>query len=128
MSGSETNDTPSIGTFADYDLLKVIAESERVTAYRARHTEHPVAERQGGDIGLYLLSPEDSATYEIVSRLRLGAATNSKLDHPEIAKVHEVVEFHGRLAAVTTLPIGRRLSELLYENPSPTPWQRALPV
>jgi formylglycine-generating enzyme required for sulfatase activity len=62
---------------------------------------------------------------DISERFRREAEALTLLDHPNIVKVHDVVEESGRTAIVMEWVPGRALSAVIGKETGPIPWDRA---
>lgn len=103
-----------------YDILGRIGEGGFGRVYRARHQDDDVADSQGGEIALkvmhHLLLEEATLVERFVQEAELG----SRLDHPGIARVFEVVHDGTELAMAMQLVRGEPLTCLLGHGPLPS--------
>jgi hypothetical protein len=66
-----------------FELKEIVGRGAFGVVYHARDTE------TGRDVALKVLRPEHSARREVVDRLLREARSTSRLDHPNIVRVHE---------------------------------------
>jgi serine/threonine protein kinase len=112
----------SIGS---YDLHECIGEGGMGSVYRGRHRAAGMAQRQGGDVAVKVVHPHLLSKVDISERFRREAEALMVLDHPNIVKVHDVVEESGRTAIVMEWVPGRALSAVIGKETGPIPWDRA---
>ena len=115
----------SVSSIGSYDLLELIGEGGMGSVYRGRHRAATMAARQGGDVAVKLVHAHLLAKGDISERFRREAEALGALDHPNIVKVHDVVEESGRTAIVMEWVPGRALSAVIGKETGPIPWERA---
>ena len=115
----------SVSSIGSYDLLELIGEGGMGSVYRGRHRAATMAARQGGDVAVKLVHAHLLAKGDISERFRREAEALALLDHPNIVKVHDVVEESGRTAIVMEWVPGRPLSAVIGKETGPIPWERA---
>ena len=115
----------SVSSIGSYDLLELIGEGGMGSVYRGRHRAAAMAARQGGDVAVKLVHAHLLAKGDISERFRREAEALAALDHPNIVKVHDVVEESGRMAIVMEWVPGRALSAVIGKETAPIPWDRA---
>ena len=118
----------SVSSLGSYDLLELIGEGGMGSVYRGRHRAAAMAARQGGDVAVKLVHAHLLAKGDISERFRREAEALAALDHPNIVKVHDVVEESGRTAIVMEWVPGRPLSAVIGKETGPIPWERAQAV
>ena len=118
----------SVSSIGSYDLLELIGEGGMGSVYRGRHRAAAMAARQGGDVAVKLVHAHLLAKGDISERFRREAEALAALDHPNIVKVHDVVEESGRMAIVMEWAPGRPLSAVIGKETGPIPWDRAQAV
>ena len=74
-----------------YRVLGPLGAGGMGVVLRARHGEPGWARRQGGDVALKVMHPHLSADPMLRERFLDEAATGLRLEHPGLARVHEVV-------------------------------------
>ena len=98
---------------AGFDVLGELGRGSRTVAYRVR--------RNRQDYALKLL--QASLTSDEASRgFRREAALLACVDHPGVARVHEVGLVDGRPYLVMDLVEGRSVTEVLGRGPLPIEW------
>ena len=115
----------SVSSMGSYDLLELIGDGGMGSVYRGRHRAAAMAARQGGDVAVKLVHAHLLAKGDISERFRREAEALAALDHPNIVKVHDVVEESGRTAIVMEWVPGRPLSAVIGKETGPIPWERA---
>jgi serine/threonine protein kinase len=121
-SPSSSNALSSLGS---YDLYDCIGEGGMGSVYRGRHRAVGIAQRQGGDVAVKVVHAHLLSKGDISERFRREAEALTLLDHPNIVKVHDVVEESGRTAIVMEWVPGRALSAVIGKETGPIPWDRA---
>ena len=132
-SGSRANTSPpgpstsasTLSSIGSYDLYERIGEGGMGSVYRGRHRSSGIAQRQGGDVAIKVVHAHLLSKGDASERFRREAEALALLDHPNIVKVHDVVEEAGRTAIVMEWVPGRALSAVIGKETGPIPWDRA---
>src|ERR1700751_1050604 len=99
-------------TISHYAVLEQIGAGGMGVVYRAHD------ERLDRDVALKVLSPELSGDQEFLARFRREARTLSKLNHPNVATVHDFDTEAGTSFIVMELVQGKSLIETIRKGPS----------
>ena len=124
-SGSPASGVSPLSMISSYDLYECIGEGGMGSVYRGRHRAPAMAQRQGGDVAVKVVHAHLLSKGDIAERFRREAEALALLDHPNIVKVHDVVEESGRTAIVMEWVPGRALSAVIGKETGPIPWDRA---
>jgi len=100
-------------TISHYAVLEQIGAGGMGVVYRAHD------ERLDRDVALKVLSPELSGDQEFLARFRREARTLSKLNHPNVATVHDFDTEAGTSFIVMELVQGKSLIESIRKGPLP---------
>jgi eukaryotic-like serine/threonine-protein kinase len=100
-------------TISHYAVLEQIGAGGMGVVYRAHD------ERLDRDVALKVLSPELSGDLEFLARFRREARTLSKLNHPNVATVHDFDTEAGTSFIVMELVQGKSLIETIRKGPVP---------
>jgi eukaryotic-like serine/threonine-protein kinase len=100
-------------TISHYAVLEQIGAGGMGVVYRAHD------ERLDRDVALKVLSPELSGDLEFLARFRREARTLSKLNHPNVATVHDFDTESGTSFIVMELVQGKSLIETIRKGPVP---------
>src|SRR5437660_3568581 len=100
-------------TISHYRILEQIGAGGMGVVYRAHD------ERLDRDVALKVLSPELAGDKEFLARFRREARTLSKLNHPNIATVHDFDTEHGTSFLVMEFVQGTSLIEKVRSGPLP---------
>ncbi len=87
--------------------------------------EHEVLNRQ---IALKVMLDQFAKNSELRERMAREARTMSELDHPNIVKVLDHLQFPGGIALVLEYVEGRDLEQMIGREVGPIPYERALPL
>ena len=98
-------------TISHYAVLEQIGAGGMGVVYRAHD------ERLDRDVALKVLSPELANDQEFLARFRREARTLSKLNHPNVATVHDFGTESGTSFIVMELVQGKSLSEKISSGP-----------
>jgi eukaryotic-like serine/threonine-protein kinase len=98
-------------TISHYAVLEQIGAGGMGVVYRAHD------ERLDRDVALKILSPELSGDQEFLARFRREARTLSKLNHPNVATVHDFDTEAGTSFIVMELVQGKSLIEKIRKGP-----------
>ena len=98
-------------TISHYAVLEQIGAGGMGVVYRAHD------ERLDRDVALKVLSPELSGDQEFLARFRREARTLSKLNHPNVATVHDFDSEAGTSFIVMELVQGKSLIEKIRKGP-----------
>ena len=98
-------------TISHYAVLEQIGAGGMGVVYRAHD------ERLDRDVALKVLSPELSGDQEFLARFRREARTLSKLNHPNVATVHDFDTEAGTSFIVMELVQGKSLIEKIRKGP-----------
>ena len=98
-------------TISHYAVLEQIGAGGMGVVYRAHD------ERLDRDVALKVLSPELSGDQEFLARFRREARTLSKLNHPNVATVHDFDTEAGTSFIVMELVQGKSLIETIRNGP-----------
>jgi len=98
-------------TISHYVVLEQIGAGGMGVVYRAHD------ERLDRDVALKVLSPELSGDQEFLARFRREARTLSKLNHPNVATVHDFDTAAGISFIVMELIQGKSLTEKIRNGP-----------
>ena len=99
----------SLGSFAGYDLIKVIARGGMGIVYQARSTE------SGHEVALKILPGGRLLAREVAQRFINEAETMAALHHPGILPVFDAGEWNGTLFYTMLLAKGGSLADRLAE-------------
>jgi serine/threonine protein kinase/tetratricopeptide (TPR) repeat protein len=102
-------------TISHYRILEQIGAGGMGVVYRAHD------ERLDRDVALKVLSPELAGDREFLARFRREARTLSKLNHPNIATVHDFDTDAGTSFIVMELVRGTSLIDKIRTGPIPEP-------
>lgn len=100
-------------TISHYAVLEQIGAGGMGVVYRAHD------ERLDRDVALKVLSPELAGDQEFLARFRREARTLSKLNHPNVATVHDFDTEAGTSFIVMELVQGKSLIEKIRKGPLP---------
>src|SRR5215475_2764945 len=100
-------------TISHYVVLEQIGAGGMGVVYRAHD------ERLDRDVALKVLSPELAKDQEFLARFRREARTLSKLNHPNVATVHDFDAEDGTSFIVMELVQGNSLIEKIRKGPLP---------
>ena len=127
--GSTTGGSPEVPQeVGAYRILGLIGEGGMGVVYRARHRSATIAQRQGGDVALKLMHPHLGRNAKFRARFETEAAIGLELEHPGIAKVHDLIQDGGVLALTMALVEGQPLSDVIGLETGPVHWPRAQPM
>ena len=98
-------------TISHYAVLEQIGAGGMGVVYRAHD------ERLDRDVALKVLSPELAGDQEFLARFRREARTLSKLNHPNVATVHDFDTEGGTSFIVMELVQGKSLTEKIRNGP-----------
>jgi serine/threonine protein kinase len=104
------------GHIGPYKVLEELGSGGMATVYRARHTSKTMARRQGGDVALKVLHPHLAAKSSYRKRFEREGEICSRLNHPNVVAVHDVLLFEGGCALVLQLVQGVPLSKVLRQR------------
>ena len=104
------------GQIGSYKIFGVIGKGGMGEVFRARHMEESWAKRQGGDIALKIMRPRFAKDPTFRDRFIREGDVGKRVDHPNIARVHEVILDSGTLGLVMELVEGEALDDLIPEN------------
>ena len=110
-----------------YRILELIGGGGMGTVYRGRHRSATFAERQGGDVAVKVMHPQYARDAHLRERFEREAELGARIDHRNIARVHDLVVDGGALALVMDLVEGQPLDQLIGIKVGPIPWQNASP-
>jgi len=123
-SSRAASDDPKPDSVGGYKILGEIGRGGMGVVYRARNRISSMAQRQGGDVALKLMSSVFAQDASYRARFEKEANVGMELDHPNIVRVVDFVEDGGRLALVMEFVEGCSLKDLLRQRP---PWPQSLP-
>src|SRR4029434_2858094 len=98
-------------TISHYRILEQIGAGGMGVVYRAHD------ERLDRDVALKVLSPDLAGDQEFLARFRREARTLSKLNHPNVATVHDFDTEDGTGFIVMELVQGKSLVEKIRKGP-----------
>lgn len=104
------------GKIGSYKIFGVIGKGGMGEVFRARHMEESWAKRQGGDVALKIMRPRFAKDKTFRDRFIREGDVGKRVDHPNIARVHEVILDSGTLGLVMELVEGDALDELIPKN------------
>ena len=109
-----------------YRLLAFLGEGGMGAVYRGRHRSDEMARRQGGDVSIKVMHAQYARNPEYRTRFEREATLGMRLDHPNIARVHDLIVDGGELALVIQFVAGQALSHVMGAAASPLDWESAL--
>jgi sulfatase modifying factor 1 len=101
------------GQIGSYKIFGVIGKGGMGEVFRARHMEESWAKRQGGDVALKIMRPRFAKDPTFRDRFIREGDVGKRVDHPNIARVHEVILDSGTLGLVMELIEGDQLDDLI---------------
>lgn len=108
-----------------YDIFELVGEGGMGKVFRGRHRTTAMSTRLGGDLAIKILHPQLAAQPGFAERFHLEAEALAALEHPNVVKIHDVVEDGSQKALVMEWVPGQPLSELIGQVMGPIPWERA---
>src|SRR5207245_10594959 len=100
-------------TISHYRILEQIGAGGMGVVYRAHD------ERLDRDVALKVLSPALAGDKEFLARFRREARTRSKLNHPNIATIHDFETEHGTSFPVMEIGQGTSFTATASSGPLP---------
>ena len=116
QSSTQVTDYEKEGRIGSYKIFGVIGKGGMGEVFRARHMEESWAKRQGGDVALKIMRPRFAKDKTFRDRFIREGDVGKRIDHPNIARVHEVILDAGTLGLVMELVEGDALDELIPKN------------
>jgi serine/threonine-protein kinase len=109
-------------------LTSVVGEGGMGLVFRGAHVDEGVRAKQGGDVAVKVMHAHLARHEDFIQRFRREADALAKLQHPNIVKIHDVVEASGTLALVMAWVPGQSLAHRIGHEYGPIPWHRAAPL
>jgi len=124
--GGDGSDPAARREVGAYRILAFLGEGGMGAVYRARHRSDEMARRQGGDVAIKVMHAQYARNPEYRARFEREATLGMRLDHPSIARGHDLIVDGGELALVIQFVPGRPLSEVMGEAAGPLAWDSAV--
>jgi serine/threonine protein kinase/formylglycine-generating enzyme required for sulfatase activity len=99
-----------------YRVLDLLGKGGMGEVYRARHLEEAWANQQGGNVALKVMRPRFTRDPSFRERFLREAAVGKEIDHPNAAKVYEVVIEGETIGLVMDLVEGLQLGDVIPKN------------
>jgi|GEM_PF-1239792 len=113
---SQITDYAKEGKIGSYKIFEVLGKGGMGEVYRARHMEESWAKRQGGDVALKIMRPRFAKDPAFRDRFIREGDVGKRVNHSNIARVHEVILDGGTLGLVMEFIEGEALDDLIPEN------------
>jgi len=101
------------GKIGSYKIFEVLGKGGMGEVYRARHMEESWAKRQGGDVALKIMRPRFAKDPAFRDRFIREGDVGKRVNHPNIARVHEVILDGGTLGLVMEFIEGKALDDMI---------------
>ncbi|MEC7986530.1 MAG: SUMF1/EgtB/PvdO family nonheme iron enzyme [Myxococcota bacterium] len=102
-----------IKRIGSYRILGLLGKGGMGEVFRARHMEESWAKRQGGDVALKIMRPRFAKDPNFKERFIREGDVGKRIEHPNVARVHEVILDGETLGLVMELVDGKPLDEVI---------------
>ena len=112
----DPQDYASVGRIGSYKISRVIGKGGMGEVFQARHMEESWAKRQGGDVAIKVMRPRFAKDPAFRDRFIREGDVGARVNHPNIARVHEVILDGETLGLVMEYIEGDSLEDLIPKN------------